>query len=191
MIFHHAGGCFSLEREPHEIPCRYPLEDKAGIGSESEAAIVARFAEDHASSRGDLSQTLEAGPDQRPSDTSLLHVRNNRDRSEAMPPPRSAIDRDWREVDMPDDPAVRHRNERYAQGARRAQRGDDIGLCAPALLRRLKGGVGDLPDVRGVFRTLVPDFEGAAQGHFATGGSDISTASGLCPVSRPNRVPRS
>ena len=30
-----------------------------------------------------------------------------------------------------------------------------------------------------------------AQGHFATGGSDISTASGLCPVSSPKRVPRS
>jgi hypothetical protein len=29
------------------------------------------------------------------------------------------------------------------------------------------------------------------QGHFATGGSDISTASGLCPVSSPNFVPRS
>ncbi len=29
------------------------------------------------------------------------------------------------------------------------------------------------------------------QGQVATGGSDISTASGLCPVSRPKRVPRS
>lgn len=29
------------------------------------------------------------------------------------------------------------------------------------------------------------------QGHLATGGSDISTASGLWPVSSPNRVPRS
>lgn len=32
---------------------------------------------------------------------------------------------------------------------------------------------------------------GAVQGHFATGGSDISTASGLWPVSSPKRVPRS
>ena len=30
-----------------------------------------------------------------------------------------------------------------------------------------------------------------AHGHFATGGSDISTASGLWPVSSPNFVPRS
>ena len=30
-----------------------------------------------------------------------------------------------------------------------------------------------------------------AYGHFAIGGSDISTASGLCAVSRPNFVPRS
>jgi len=34
-------------------------------------------------------------------------------------------------------------------------------------------------------------YRARAQGHFATGGSDISTASGLCPVSRPNFVPRS
>jgi len=30
-----------------------------------------------------------------------------------------------------------------------------------------------------------------SHGHFATGGSDIKTASGLCPVSSPNFVPRS
>jgi uncharacterized pyridoxal phosphate-containing UPF0001 family protein len=30
-----------------------------------------------------------------------------------------------------------------------------------------------------------------AHGHFASGGRLISTASGLCPVSRPNLVPRS
>ena len=33
--------------------------------------------------------------------------------------------------------------------------------------------------------------EVGCHGHFATGGSDISTASGLCPVSSPNFVPRS
>ena len=33
--------------------------------------------------------------------------------------------------------------------------------------------------------------QASGHGHFATGGSDISTASGLWPVSSPNRVPRS
>ena len=42
-----------------------------------------------------------------------------------------------------------------------------------------------------VLRGIVRRTADSRHGHLARGGSDISTASGLCPVSSPNFVPRS
>jgi len=85
MIFDHPHRRLLVKRESLEIVRGHFSQAKMGIGGKAEADIISRISEDHATSSALLSETGEAGSDERATDAQSLALGRHRHWAEAEP----------------------------------------------------------------------------------------------------------
>lgn len=155
MVGNTPGNRAFDQRQAQEIFRWHAVEDKVGIGVETEPAVEPGLAKHDAAPGGKPGQRFDAVAYQFRPDALLLEFGNHADRAERVPIRAAVGDPDRRKGDMADHDPIRFGDQRHRQGAALAQRLDDevLGLVTEGMkLERPARDAFDGTDVGGGFR---------------------------------------
>ena len=154
MMGYHARHAWPRESQPKYIFARHLVDEQGGVRGETEAAVIARIAHQHAARCALHREPCEPRANKRTTDALALAFGDYRNRPEREPAARMAVDQNLGKGDVTNDRSSLDGYETVRQCRCRAQPLDDLRFGAV----RMRGGKEGIANERADFGFLARSF---------------------------------